>query len=67
MGLQEAAEMLIYRSLIPEKKGNAELQVWFRDALLLEKRENVGFSNGKMWDFFLLGIYYRQAGGPGAK
>ena len=27
MGLHEATEMLIYRSLIPEKKGNAELQV----------------------------------------
>ena len=27
MGLHEAAEMLIYRSLIPEKKKNAELQV----------------------------------------
>jgi len=27
MGLHEATEMLIYRSLIPEKKGNAELQL----------------------------------------
>ena len=28
MGLHESAEMLIYRSLIPEKKKNAELQVF---------------------------------------
>ena len=31
MGLHEAAEMLIYRSLIPEKKRNAELQVLYDD------------------------------------
>ena len=30
MGLHESAEMLIYRSLIPEKKKNAELQVFVR-------------------------------------
>ena len=33
MGLHESAEMLIYRSLIPEKKKNAELQVFVRSVI----------------------------------
>ena len=40
MGLHESAEMLIYRSLIPEKKKNAELQVFVRSVtLFIGKRE----------------------------
>ena len=38
MGLHEAAEMLIYRSLIPEKKRNAELQVLYDDDNNIEIR-----------------------------
>ena len=40
MGLHESAEMLIYRSLIPEKKKNAELQVFLLPVtLFIGKRE----------------------------
>ena len=46
MGLHESAEMLIYRSLIPEKKKNVELQVFLLPLTLFigkrEKREGGG-------------------------